>query len=271
MSPGPLRLAVLGDPLRYTRSPDLHRAGCEALGWTAESRAIRTPPDRLELELRSLEIEGFRGVNLTHPLKAPALAFAGRVSDAATRARSVNTIGFESDGRWGDTTDGTGFLDLLLALGRVPQRMETLLLGAGGASRSLALALVEAGAKSVTVSARDPERRARTWSDVPAGWVGWRSPAETAALAAASLVVNCTPLNSENGPAPLTDLAPGTLVIDLVYEERLTRWIVAARAAGLEAYDGLGLLVHQARRSLELWIGQAPSLDVLSDAVGWPR
>lgn len=271
MSPGPLRLAVLGDPLRYTRSPDLHRAGCAALGLSGESRAIRTPPGALEEELRSLEAEGYRGVNLTHPLKAPALAFAGRVSDAAARTRSVNTIGFEPDGRWGDTTDGSGFVDLLLALGRAPARLPTLLLGAGGASRSLALALAEAGAEPVTVSARDPERRARTWSDVPARWVGWRSSEETAALAAASLVVNCTPLNSENGPAPIADLAPGTLVIDLVYEERLTRWIACARAAGFEAYDGLGLLVHQARRSFELWTGQLPSIDALSDAVGWPR
>jgi shikimate dehydrogenase len=268
---GLLRLAVLGDPLAYTRSPELHRAGCAALGLACESEALRTPPDRLAERLDELEAAGYDGVNLTHPLKAPALACAGVVSDAARRARSVNTIGFEADGRWGETTDGAGFLDLLRELGRSPAEVRTLLLGAGGSARSLALALHEAGASAVVVSARDPERRARTWSDVPARWVAWRTTAEQDALAEATLVVNCTPLTSEDGPAALVDLPAGGLILDLVYAERLTRWVTGARSAGFEAYDGLGLLVHQARHSLERWTGRTLAVKPLAAAVGWPR
>jgi shikimate dehydrogenase len=262
---------VLGDPLEYTRSPELHRAGCEALGLECESEAIRTPPERLERELARLEGEGFRGVNLTHPLKAWALPWAGEVSEAARRARSVNTLGFEPNGRWGDTTDGDGFIDLVRSLERDPAGLGVLLLGAGGSARSLALALHEAGAESVTVSARDPERRARTWSDLPSRWVAWRSADELRALSESKLIVNCTPLSSAEGPAAISELPAGALIVDLVYGPTLTRWVAAARAAGREAYDGLGLLVHQARRSLARWTGREVPLAPLEEAVGWPR
>ena len=68
-----IRLAVLGDPLAYTLSPVLHRAGCEALGFACEAHALRTPPAELAERLRDLAARGFRGCNLTHPLKEHAL------------------------------------------------------------------------------------------------------------------------------------------------------------------------------------------------------
>lgn len=266
-----VRLAVLGDPLAFTRSPELHRAGAAALGLACESVALRTAPGALAATLDRLEAEGYRGVSLTHPHKAPVVALAGRVSEAARLARSVNTVAFGPDGRRGETTDGVGFVDLLATLGRDPARARTLLLGAGGAARSLALALHDAGAAPVTVSARDPDKRARTWSDVPAAWAAWRGADEQAVLAAADVVVNCTPLTSAEGPAPLDAIAPGALVMDLVYGPSLTRWVVAARASGLEAYDGLGLLVHQARHAIAWWFDRPVPVEPLAEAVGWPR
>jgi shikimate dehydrogenase len=64
---------------------------------------------------------------------------------------------------------------------------------------------------------------------------------------------------------------PAILAIDLVYGPEPTAWVRAARALGLQAYDGLGLLVFQARRSLALWTGQEVPLEPLAEAVGWPR
>ena len=107
-----LRLAVLGDPLAFTRSPDLHRAGLAALGLECDSRALRTPPAELETRLDALAREGVTGINLTHPLKEAVMAHLGRVSRDALRARSVNTVGRDGASWWGDTTDGPGFLDL---------------------------------------------------------------------------------------------------------------------------------------------------------------
>src|SRR5262245_62454427 len=105
-----MKLAVLGDPLAYTRSPELHRAGLAAVGLDGESSAIRTPASELGERLQALAAAGYRGVNVTHPLKETVLDLLGRVSEPSRRALSVNTVGFEPGLLWGDTTDGAGFI-----------------------------------------------------------------------------------------------------------------------------------------------------------------
>jgi shikimate dehydrogenase len=272
MSGSLVRLAVLGDPLAFTRSPDLHRAGLGALGLAGESVARRTTATELATRLADLAAEGFLGANLTHPLKETALAVVPRVSEPARLARSINTVGFASEGWWGETTDGPGIVDLLRSLGRDPARARVVLLGAGGAARSVALALTAAGAATVAASARRPEAVRDTWRGIPGvRLVGWRSTDEADALGDATLVINATPLGTEDGPAPLAGIARRALIIDVVYGADITPWVRQARAEGREAYDGLGLLVYQARRSLALWLARPVPVDPLSRAVGWPR
>jgi shikimate dehydrogenase len=274
----PIRLGVLGDPLAFTRSPALHRAGLQALGLRGESQAIRTAPGALGARLAELAAAGYRGVNLTAPLKEAALAHLDAVSAAAREARSVNTVCFDPGATRGETTDGPGALDLLRELGRDPSRERVVILGAGGAARALGLALARAGA-SVMLSARRPADREP--DALPR--VAWRSAAEAGALAEATLVINATPLGGAPGgagsgaaappdePAPLERLARPAAVLDLVYGERVTAWVERARALGHPAWDGLGLLVHQARRSLMIWLEREVPLDPLARAVGWPR
>ena len=267
-----MKLAVLGDPLAYTRSPELHRAGLDALGLGGESRAIRTPASELGERLHELAAAGYRGVNLTHPLKQAVLDHLGRASEPARRALSVNTVGFDSGLTWGDTTDGAGFVDLLRARGREPRAQRVVLLGAGGAARSLALALAAAGCTSIAASARRIAGARERWRGLArAALVTWRSEAEAASLAAATVVVNATPLGEEEGAVRVELLPRRALIVDLVYGPSITPWVMRARAAGLEAYDGLGLLAFQARRSLTLWTGSEVPIDPLMRAVGWPR
>ena len=267
---GRTALAVLGEPLRYTQTPALHRAGLEALGIEGDSVALRTAPADLRGRLADLAARGYRGVNLTSPLKEVVLEHLDRVSEAARAARSVNTVGFEPDGWWGDTTDGPGLVDLLGVLGRDVKRERALLLGAGGAARSVALALAAAGALSVAASARNPEAARAAWKEIPgAALVGWRSREESAHLGEATLVIHATPLVGE--PVSLERVSSRALILDLVYGAEPTPWVRAARARGQEAYDGLGLLVFQARRSLALWFARAVPVDPLARAVGWPR
>lgn len=267
-----IRLGVLGDPLAFTLSPVLHRAGLESLGLRCVSSALPTPREALGERLSELASRGFLGVNLTHPLKEEALAHVERVSDAARRARSVNTVRFDARGATGDTTDGPGFLDFLRSLGRDPARERAVLLGAGGAARGLAVALEEAGA-AVTLSARGEGGApgAPRVDEAPWPRVAWRSAAEAEALASATLVVNATPLGGEEGPLAVELVPRAALIVDLGYAAGVTPWVETARALGREAWDGLGLLVFQARRSLELWLDRPVAVEPLARAVGWPR
>jgi shikimate dehydrogenase len=262
---------VLGDPLAFTLSPRLHIAGLAALGLPGDSEAMRVPVERLGGTLERLAAAGYRGANLTHPLKEAALAYLTVASEPARRARSVNTVLLEPGGAHGETTDGPGLLDLLAHQGFAPGGARATLLGAGGAARSLALSLLSAGA-AVTVVARRPAAARAAWAGIAgAHLVGWASDEARAALARPGLVVNATPLAEEPGPWPLDEIAPGSLVVDLVYGAEPTPWIRAARAQRRPALDGLGLLVFQARRSLALWTGREVPLEPLARAVGWPR
>ena len=261
-----IALAVLGDPLAFTLSPVLHRAGLRAAGCSGDSRALRTAPEALAARMRELAAAGCRGANLTTPLKETALGAVDRMSEAARRSRSINTVGFESDGVWGETTDGPGFVDLLGSIGRPVASERAVVLGAGGAARSLALALAEAGAK-VTALARSPGAARSSWGGIAGATLAPWSEAE-AALSRATLVVNATPLEA---PCRLEHIPRPALIVDLRYGPEVTEWVRAARAAGREAYDGLGLLVFQARRSLALWLACPIPVDPLARAVGWPR
>lgn len=267
-----VKLAVLGDPLAFTLSPVLHRAGLAALGLAGGSEALRVPQSRLGETLARLAADGYRGVNLTHPLKRAALAHLSVVSDAARRAASVNTVSFEPGRAHGDTTDGAGFAALLGQLGVAIAGAGVVLLGAGGAARSLALALIEAGAAPVTVWARRPGEASAAWEAIPGAHVtGWDSEEGRAALERAGVVVNATPRTGLEEPCPVGLVPRGARVVDLVYGPEVTPWVRAARAGGIEAVDGLGLLVFQAQRSLALWTGRDVPLAPLARAVGWPR
>ena len=264
-----MRLAVLGDPLRYTLSPQLHRAGLAALGIEGDSVALPTPAAELGPRLEALAREGVRGCNLTAPLKEAVIAHVPRISGASAAARSVNTVGFEEDGAWGDTTDGPGFIEWLSTMGSPVAGDRVHLLGAGGAARSLALALAAAGA-NVTASARDPERAAAAWLGL--GRVcAWGGPEAAALCANATVIVNATPLDALAELPAFDAFSARAVVVDLRYGPQLTPWIAAWRGRGGEGYDGLGLLVHQARLSLGRWLDTPVPLAPLERAVGWPR
>jgi shikimate dehydrogenase len=274
---GAVRLAVLGDPLTFTRSPELHRAALAALGIEGDSRALRTPPAELGTRLTALASEGVSGVNLTHPLKEAVMTHLTRISPDAARARSVNTVGLTASGWWGESTDGPGFLDWLRHLGRDPAHERVLIFGAGGAARSIALAMAGASAEPVRVAVRGGVGAAsavpagkNSWSALEAARVvlGGSAELERALHEWATVVVNATPLAGEEGPRHSRTLPAGVMVLDLVYGEAPSAWSEAARTRGLAAHDGLGLLVFQARRSLSLWLGLDVPLEPLISAVG---
>lgn len=265
----PVALAVLGHPLAFTRSPELHLAGLGALGVPGTSVARPTRAAALGARLAELAAAGFRGASLTMPLKEAALDHLDRVSEAAQLSRSVNTVGFSPDGSWGDTTDGPGFVDLLATLGRDPARERLLILGAGGAARSVALAMLAAGSDTVVVVARRPAEAGRSWRAIGgAELVRWEPSELRERLRDATTIVHATPLEA---PLECESLPPRVLVVDLRYGPEVGAWVRAARALGREAYDGLGVLVFQARRSLALWLGRPVPVDPLARAVGWPR
>ena len=271
---GTTRVAgVMGDPVRHSLSPVLHNAAFTALGLDWVYVAFPVPEGRAPEALAGVRALGIEGLSVTMPHKGAVAAAVDRLTPVAGRLGAVNTVVREGDELVGESTDGPGFLDALrLDLGFDPAGKRCLVLGAGGAARAVVLALAQAGAAQVVVVNRTPARGQEAAE--LAGRVGRTGAAGEAA--SVELVVNATPVGmTGSGQAPgalpggidPSDLGPGQLVVDLVYEPRLTPLLRAAEARGATTAGGLGMLVHQAGHAFRLWTGEEPPLAAMEAAV----
>lgn len=253
-----LLAGVAGWPVSHSRSPLLHGTWIARHGLDAAYVPLAIAPADFAVAARGLAAAGFRGMNVTIPHKEAAFALCDAVLPRAQRAGAVNTLVFEDGRITGDCTDGFGFLASLP--GFDPRSGPAVLLGAGGAARAIAAALLDAGCPRVTLVNRTPER-AEALARALGGAIQLRT---TPPLADAALLVNTTSLGMAGQPPLLLDLAPlpaHALVADIVYVPLETPLLAAARARGLTAVDGLGMLLHQARPGFEAWFGVAPAVD----------
>jgi shikimate dehydrogenase len=262
---------VMGWPVGHSLSPRLHGFWLRQHRIDGAYLPLAVAPERLGQALRALPALGFRGVNLTIPHKEPALALVDRTTPAAARIGAVNTVIVGQDGLVGDNTDGYGFI-ASLAAGAPDWRAgagPAVLLGAGGAARAVAIALIDAGAPELRLVNRTLAR-ARTLAAQLADAAYERGAALTVlpwqaedALAGATLLVNTTSLGMAGQPPLEIDLAPlpvRALVTDIVYNPLETGLLAAARVRGHAVVDGLGMLLHQARPGFRAWFGVDPEV-----------
>lgn len=260
---GAARLAgVMGWPVRHSRSPRLHGYWLAQHGVDGAYVPLAVEPAQFGAAVRGLLACGFRGANVTIPHKEAAFALCDDVADSARRAGAVNTLRFEDGRILGSNTDGYGFLESLAeqAPGFDPRSGPAVLLGAGGAARAIAAALLDAGCPRVTLVNRT---RARAEA-LAAALGGPVAVAEAPPLSGAALLVNTTSLGMAGQPPlgiELSPLPPAAVVADIVYVPLETPLLAAARARGLRAVDGLGMLLHQARPGFAAWFGVAPQVD----------
>ena len=260
-------LGVIGWPLEYTLSPDIHHAAFRAMGLDWLYLAWPVPPESFVDAIRGLQALGAVGVNLTMPHKSTVLPLVDELGDDAAAVGAVNTLQFSAGKIIGHNTDVEGFSRFLTGDAGVDARgKKVLVLGAGGAARAVArsVAVLEAG--EVVVAARDLSRAEYVAELAPGGRVvAWTEGASAAK--GADIIVNATPLGSRGeNPLPDVDLGPGQTVVDLVYQPGPTPLILGARSAGADAWGGLGMLVHQAAGSFRIWTGQPPPLETMSAA-----
>ncbi len=274
LSPATRLYAVLGHPIAHSLSPPMQNAAFAALGLDAVYLAFDVPPARLLRVLPVLADLGFRGVNLTVPLKEIAARGLARLDDTARLLGSVNTVCATSRGLTGHSTDGDGFLRAVReAFGLTPCGRNVFLLGCGGAGRAVAMACARAGARVLGLADADRGRVRRLASDLRAAYpdvavaaAGQDRRAWSHACRAASLVVQATPVGMHAGDPALLEpesFHAGQCVFDLIYMAPETPFLRAAAAGGARIANGLGMLLHQGALSLALWTGRTPPLAVM--------
>jgi shikimate dehydrogenase len=256
-------VGIIGDPVGHSRSPAMHNAAFEALELDWVYVAFPVARGRGAAAVRAVTSLGLAGLNVTMPHKADAAAACDDLSPEATALGAVNTVVNADGALVGHSTDGDGFLRALDDEGIMPAGRHVLVVGAGGAARAITHALGRAGAH-VTVVARRPEAARSAASLAPDGDA---ADFDGIAVEGFDVIVNATPLGME-GEAPPFDIAKlgaGQFVYDTVYPVE-TPLLRDARARGLRAAGGLGMLVHQGALSFSLWTGVDPPLDVMRAA-----
>jgi shikimate dehydrogenase len=266
---------VIGDPVQHSVSPALHNAAFAALDLDWVYLAFEVPHHLADDAVAGVRSLGIRGASITMPHKEAAMHACDEVTPRATLLRSVNCITRLPDGRLrGDSTDGDGFMQSLVDAGVDVAGKSVLILGAGGAARAVAVALCEAGAR-ISVSARRSSAadaiagltaRREVEGDM-AATIDWEARGDAAG--AADVVVNATPVGMLGDTASPLDAAAvraGQVVVDLIYRPLATPLLEAARGAGAQTVDGLGMLVHQAALSFEHWTGLPPPVAVMRAA-----
>jgi shikimate dehydrogenase len=261
------RAFVAGYPIGHSRSPLIHNAWLKRYGFAGSYEAVEVAPDAFGDFIGSLRRSGarFRGGNVTIPHKERAFALADRIDPLAEELGAANTLWMEDGEVLATNTDGYGFTANLDA--RRPEWCEkngvAVVLGAGGASRSVIQAIRERGFREIHVVNRTVER-ARSLADRFGPHVfahGFGALKEV--MKGADLFVNTTSLGMENEDVPMIDfslLDSGATVTDIVYVPLETPFLAAAKACDLATVDGLGMLLHQAVPGFEKWFGIRPEV-----------
>lgn len=256
-----IRAGVAGQPIAHSLSPLIHGAWIAAAGVDATYEAFG-PAD--EAGFAALVDEGragrLRGLNVTAPFKAQALALADVVSPTARACGSANLLIF-NDGHVGaDSTDGLGLMNALAEQApdlKAPGAV-AVVLGAGGAARAAVAALTAAGAR-VAVLNRTRARAEALAADLGATVAG------EGALEEAALVVNALSAQPE---IDIAVLRADAVLMDMTYRPLMTPFLAAGRARGLTVVDGLAMLIGQARPSFEALFGlPVPDVDVRAMAI----
>lgn len=258
--------AVIGSPIDHSLSPALHNAAFAAAGIDATLIACRVASADLAAAVAGLRALNFLGASVTIPHKCQVAALCDRVEPVAEATGAVNCLVFAGDEITGHNTDALGFVDSVGDELDLDLIRRAVLLGSGGAARAVAAGLSGRGI-GVTVVARSPER---------AVWVGardWSAEVLAETLPDCDLLVDCsaaalTAASEDSIPAriPLARLPATAAVVSLIYH-RETKLVAAARARGLQAFGGGGMLVHQAARALQLWTGHNPSIAAMRAAL----
>jgi len=270
----PARLAVIGDPISHSRSPQMHNPALRARGIKAQYIRVQVPQGRVAEAFRQFARCGFLGVNITIPHKFEALDAVDEIDPLARQLGAVNTLAIRDGRLVGYNSDGPGYLrSVKEAFGVEVKDLRVLVLGAGGgAGRAVAVQSALEGCPKLVLANRTASKAETLAGEVTAlspktkvKLLSWTDEAVAAILPEIDLIVNATSLGMKSGDArlvPVNALNARHLVFDMVYRaDGETPLLADARTAGAKVVDGLTLLLHQGAISFEHWFGGAAPLE----------
>ena len=282
-----LRLGVVGFPARHSISPAIHQAALDALGIDARYERWEVAPTDLAAWAAGLRASDLLGASVTVPHKETIIPLLDDLDPLARQIGAVNTIYKVNERLHGTNTDVAGFARALAGAGYAPEGGTAVMLGAGGAARAVAHALLGTGVRRLGIFNRDPARARKLAEDLAAAWAraaadageapfdfrpagaapaveafGLDAPELASWLPTCELLVNTTSVGMRAGERllPAARVPGQAFVVDVIYTPRQSALLADAAACGARTLNGLPMLIYQAAAQFERWTGRQPPL-----------
>jgi len=262
--------AVIGDPIAQSLSPQLHNGIFEANDMDAIYFPIEVKSQDLEKLVQGFRLMNFGGFNITKPHKIEIMKCLDGLDPLAEKIGAVNTVVCRDGKMIGYNTDGFGFIKSIeKKLGEQSKEELTLLiLGCGGAVKSVAMALADGGIKKIIIANRTFEKALELVTQINENWPGKAQAISMEeselkkAIEEVTVIVNGTSLGMADAPekTPISKrlLKKELLVYDMIYSPPMTQLLKDAKAVGAQTENGLEMLLYQGLLAFELWTGIFP-------------
>ena len=257
---------IFGYPVEHSLSPAMHNAAFNSLGLDYCYVPFTVRPGDLHDAVKAIRALNFTGVNVTVPHKETVIPFLDEINEEASFIGAVNTIVNSNGTLKGYNTDGRGFMLSLSENGVSLAGKNILIIGAGGASRSIAYYLCQKS-KRVTIYNRTRTRGEKIVRDLKKLYKNVSLQDSISHIEDFHLIVNATSVGlKKEDPAPFdtSSLKRNQIVFDLIYKR--TRLLREASRKGCKSIDGSGMLLCQGMLSFQLWTGKKPPREVMSKA-----
>lgn len=265
--PGKDVYAVIGNPIAHSKSPLIHEVFAKQTQQAIHYGRIFSELDAFKKTTQEFFERGGKGLNVTIPFKLQAYELAQHKTPRAQSAQAANMLWVENGQLWCDNSDGEGLTRDLRRLlkqrsGAALNSINVLILGAGGAAQGVIEPLMGAGVASITVFNRTHEKAEALVKQFAGLATEVKVNLKAVPLAelkngSYDLIINATATGLSNESPIAKDILqaiihPDTLAYDMVYGKE-TCFMQDAKALGIQAVDGLGMLVEQAALAFETW------------------
>jgi shikimate dehydrogenase len=255
------KACIIGHPVAHSLSPKLHGYWLKKYAIDGSYEALDAPPEQVVNIIKNLRKNGFVGGNVTVPHKELALGLCDELDIIANEVGAVNTLYYKNEKLCGTNTDVAGFVENIKP--HLTSNTRAVVVGAGGASRAVVVALKQLGFSDIIITNRTREKADILAEKHDLKVADWELREH--ALEGVDLLVNTTSLGLKNNPPleiSLAALPKHALVTDIVYAPLNTPLLAAAKLRGNIVVDGLGMLIFQAVAGFEAWFGGRPEVNL---------
>ena len=273
-------LALIGNPVSHSLSPIMQNAAIQYLGLDLIYMAIPCKDEDLEIVVNSLKKMNCKGLNITIPFKQKVFNMCSEISPVAKKVKAINTLKLTDDKDWiGTNTDIDGFIYPLKNLNLI--KKSSLILGSGGAARSVIQGLIKLKLSKITIISRNKsslnELITNFKNDIEIEGLLSTNNEINNLIQETDLIINTTPVGMSNtinnneipfGKNFWDSINSKTIVYDLIYNPSPTPFLKFCDKKGCMTIDGTQMLIAQGAKSLSFWTnGLEVPFEVMHDAL----